>query len=121
MSLRLRPLPAGMGAASAGWASLQQALADSLEGPGAEADALETACTRLIEATERAYQLVKTDLLRATARGALPVGQLDSALDLADALRRCAELAAKTHRRLGPWEGHPDTAHEEAQRQTAAV
>ena len=119
MSLRLRLLPAGMETASTSWASLRQALADSLEGPGADAEGLEPACTRLIEATERAYQQVKTDLLRATARGALPVGQLDGALDLADAFRRCAELAAKTHRRLGPWEGHPDTAHEEAQGQAA--
>jgi len=120
MSLRLRTLPEGMDATSTHWASLRQALADSLEGPGADAEGLEAACTRLIEATESAYQQVKTDLLRATARGGLPVGQLDGALDLADALRRCAELAAKTHRRLGPWEGHPDTAHEEAQRRTAA-
>jgi len=119
MSLRLRLLPAGMETASTSWASLRQALADSLEGPGADAEGLEPACTRLIEATERAYQQVKTDLLRATARGALPVGQLDGALDLADAFRRCAELAAKAHRRLGPWEGHPDTAYEEAQGQAA--
>ncbi|MDP3370471.1 MAG: Na/Pi symporter [Brevundimonas sp.] len=120
MSLRLRTPPAGIVAASSSWERLRQALADSLEGPGADAADLELACTRLIETAERAYQQVKTDLLRATARGALLVGQLDGALDLADALRRCAELAAKTHRRLGPWEGHPDTAHEEAQRQAAA-
>lgn len=121
MSLRLRTLPASMDAASTSWARLRQALADSLEGPDADAAELELACSRLIEDAEQAYQQVKTDLLRATARGVLPVGQLDGALDLADALRRCSELAAKTHRRLGPWEGHPDTAHEEAQRQAAAA
>ncbi len=121
MCLRLRSLPAGTEAASAGWAGLRQALTDSLEGPGADAAELDAAWTRLIETAERAYQQVKTDLLQATARGALPVGQLDSALDLADAYRRCAELAAKTHRRLGPWEGHPDTAFEETQRQGATV
>ncbi len=117
-SLRLRTPPAGIVAASTSWASLRQALADSLEGPGADAE-LGPAYNRLIETAERAYQQVKTDLLQATARGALLVGQLDAALDLADAFRRCAELAAKTHRRLGPWEGHPDTAHEEAQQQAA--
>lgn len=121
MSLRLKSLPAGMEAASTSWAGLRQALADSLEGPGADAAELGPACTRLIETAERAYQQVKTDLLQATARGSLPVGQLDGALDLADAYRRCAELAAKTHRRLGPWEGHPDTAYEETQRQGVAV
>jgi phosphate:Na+ symporter len=120
ISLRLRTPPAGVVAASTSWADLRQALTDSLEGPGADAADLETACTERIDAAEQAYQQVKTDLLRATARGALPVGQLDDALDLADAIRRCAELAAKTHRRLGPWEGHPDTAHEEAQRHAAA-
>lgn len=119
MSLRLRSLPADMEAASAGWADLRQALTDSLQGPGADAAELEAACTRLIETAERAYQQVKTDLLRATARGALLVGQLDDALDLADAYRRCAELATKTHRRLGPWEGHPNTAYEETRRQAA--
>lgn len=121
MSVRLRVLPAGMDAASTSWARLQQALVDSLEGPDEDGAELDLACTRLIETAERAYQQVKTDLLRATSRGVLPVGQLDSALDLADALRRCAELAAKTHRRLGPWEGHPDTAHEEARQQAAAA
>jgi phosphate:Na+ symporter len=120
MSQRLRRLPAGMTSASTSWADLQRALVDSLRGPGADLGELEPACTGLIEAAEDAYQRVKTDLLRATARGALPVGQLDDALDLADALRRCAELAAKTHRRLGPWEGHPDAAHEEALARMAA-
>lgn len=119
-SLRLRTPPTGIAAASASWDRLRQALENSLQGPGVDAAELECACTRLIEAAEQAYQQVKTDLLQATARGALLVGQLDGALDLADAFRRCAELAAKTHRRLGPWEGHPDTAHEEAQRQAAA-
>lgn len=119
MSLRLRTPPPAIEAASSRWAELQQALTDSLAGPGADAAALDLACTRLIDAAEGAYQQVKTDLLRATAHGSLLVGQLDSALDLADAIRRCAELAAKTHRRLGPWEGHPDTAYEEAQRQAA--
>ncbi|WP_372707048.1 Na/Pi cotransporter family protein [Brevundimonas sp.] len=120
MSLRLRTPPPGITAASTSWARLRQALADSLNGPGANAAELELACTRLIEVAEQAYQKVKTDLLQATARGVLPIDQLDGALDLADALRRCAELAAKTHRRLGPWEGHPDTAHEKAQRHAAA-
>ncbi|MDO8899749.1 MAG: Na/Pi symporter, partial [Phenylobacterium sp.] len=119
-SLRLKAPPAGAETASASWGELRQALADSLEGPGVAFPHLEPACARLIETTERAYQQVKTDLLQATARGALPVGQLDSALELADALLRCAELAAKTHRRLGPWEGHPDTAHAEAQLQPVA-
>jgi len=121
MSLRLRIPPADVAAVSTGWPGLQQALADSLAGPDAGAAEVEPACTRLIEETERAYQQVKTDLLQATARGVLPVGHLDGALDLADAVRRCAELAAKTHRRLGPWGGHPDTAHEETQRQVAAA
>ncbi len=120
LSLGLRTPPSGVIAASASWAGLRQALSDSLEGPGEDAPEPELACTRLIEEAERAYQQVKTDLLRATVRGAVPVGELDDALDLADTYRRCAELAAKTHRRLGPWEGHPDTAHEEAQRQGAA-
>lgn len=120
MSLRLRTPPAGIVAASTSWAGLQQALADSLEGPGTDAADLDLACIALIDAAEGAYQQVKTDLLRATARGGLLVDQLDAALDLADAFRRCAELAAKTHRRLGPWEGHPDTAHEEARRLAAA-
>lgn len=120
MSLRLRTPSASIVAASSSWDRLRRALADSLEGPHpADAD-LEQACTGLIEATDRAYQKVKTELLHATARGALPVGQLDGALDLADAFRRCAELAAKTHRRLGPWEGHPDAAHVEAHSQTTA-
>lgn len=118
-SLYLRTPPAGIVAASTSWARLRQVLADSLEGPGADVE-LEPACNRLIETAERAYQQVKTDLLQSTARGALIVDQLDDALDLADAFRRCAELAAKTHRRLGPWAGHPDTAYEEAQRQAAA-
>lgn len=117
MSPRLRTPPPAIEAASWSWGELEQALTDSLEGPGTDAADLDPACTGLIDAAEGAYQQVKTDLLRATARGALLVGQLDDALDLADAFRRCAELAAKTHRRLGPWEGHPDTAHEEAQRQ----
>ncbi|MBA4001362.1 Na/Pi symporter [Brevundimonas sp.] len=115
MSLRLRTPPADIAAASAGWPTLRQALSDSLTGPGPHAADPELAYARLIETAEQAYQQVKTDLLQATARGALPVGRLDDALDLADAVRRCAEMAAKTHRRLGPWEGHPDTAHEEAQ------
>jgi phosphate:Na+ symporter len=120
MSLRLRTPPAGIVAASASWAGLRQALADSLEGPGADAVEQELASTALIESAERAYQQVKTDLLRGTARGALRVDQLDDALDLADAFRRCAEMAAKTHRRLGPWERHPDTAQEETRLQPAA-
>jgi phosphate:Na+ symporter len=115
MSLRLQTPPADIAAASPGWTKLRQALTDSLNGPGAEAADLELEYARLIGAAEQAYQQVKTDLLQATARGALLVSQLDRALDLADAFRRCAEAAAKTHRRLGPWEGHPDTAHEEAQ------
>lgn len=119
MSLRLRTPRPGFDAASMNWAGLQQALTDSLDGPGETVADLDLACTGLIDAAERAYQQVKTDLLRATARGALPVGQLDEALDLADAFRRCAELAAKTHRRLAPWEGHPDMAHEESQRHAA--
>ncbi|WP_262422754.1 hypothetical protein [Brevundimonas denitrificans] len=105
MSLRLQTPPADIAAASPGWAKLRQALTDSLNGPGAEAADLELEYARLIGAAEQAYQQVKTDLLQATARGALLVSQLDRALDLADAFRRCAEAAAKTHRRLGPWEG----------------
>ncbi|MDP3377691.1 MAG: Na/Pi symporter [Brevundimonas sp.] len=120
MSLRLRTPPAGIVTASANWSSLRQALTASLEGPGPGAADLEVASAQLIETAERAYQQVKTDLLQATARGGLPVGQLDDALDLADAFRRCAELAAKTHRRLGPWEGHPDASHEEALRHAPA-
>jgi phosphate:Na+ symporter len=115
MSLRLHTPPADIVALSAGWPTLRQALSDSLTGPGPDVADPELAHARLIETAEQAYQQVKTDLLQATARGALPVGRLDDALDLADAVRRCAEMAAKTHRRLGPWEGHPDTAHEEAQ------
>ncbi|MFN3536378.1 MAG: Na/Pi cotransporter family protein, partial [Brevundimonas sp.] len=71
MSLRLQTIPADIAAASAGWAGLRQALTDSLKGPGADAADLEPACTRLIETAEQAYQQVKTDLLQATARGAL--------------------------------------------------
>lgn len=115
MSLRLRAPPADAEGASQSWSELRRALADSLEGPGAEVSDLELAYANLISDAERAYQQVKTDLLQATARGVLPVGHLDSALELADAHRRCAELAAKTHRRLGPWEGHPDAAHAEAE------
>lgn len=114
MSLRLHTPPADIVALSAGWPTLRQALSDSLTGPGPDVADPELAHARLMETAEQAYQQVKTDLLQATARGALPVGRLDDALDLADAVRRCAEMAAKTHRRLGPWEGHPDTAHEEA-------
>lgn len=114
MSLRLHPPAAGVLATSASWPSLQEALRDSLAGPDPDAPDLEAACTGLIDTAEGAYQSVKSDLLRATAGGRLPVDRLDAALDLADAVRRAAELAAKTHRRLAPWERRPDPAHAEA-------
>lgn len=121
ISLRLRPIIGVVLATSASWADLQAALTDSLAGEKAMADREDQVHDRLIQRAEEAYQTVKSDLLRATARGALPVTQLDEALDLADAIRRCAELAAKTNRRLAPWEGHPDEAHSEIQGLSRAV
>lgn len=113
ISLRLKLVGGVAMTASQGWGDLQAALTDSLAGELAPGDGEVQVHDRLIQRAEEAYQAVKTDLLQATAKGALPVTQLDQALDLADAIRRCAELAAKANRRLAPWEGHPDEAHDE--------
>lgn len=112
-SLRLHAPEAKIAALSAGWPALRQALDDSLEGPGPAAADREADHARRLAAAEAAYQRVKTDLLRATARGALPVDRLDAALDLAQAFRRGAEQAVKAHRRLDPWAKH--AAEAEAQ------
>ncbi len=115
VSLRLDEVSGDALAASTCWQDLQQALSNSLVGGGAAEGRGEFAYDRPIQEAEQAYQGVKIDLLQATARGLLPVGQLDRALGLAQALRQCAELASKTHRRLAPWQGHPSEAHNEAQ------
>ncbi|MDP3489239.1 MAG: Na/Pi symporter [Phenylobacterium sp.] len=115
ISLRLQSAPAQASAASPRWSDLQQALSESLETARASEGGSDPGYDRLIGNSEQAYQDVKADLLQATAQGRLPVAELDRALGLADALRRCAELAAKTHRRLSPWDGYPNEAHEEAQ------
>lgn len=108
VSLRLEEVTGPALAASARWQDLQQALSKSLEGGWTSVHGADTAYDRRIGAAVEAYQGVKTDLLEATARGHLSVGQLDLALGLAHAMRQSAELASKTHRRLVRWQGHPD-------------
>ena len=85
------------------WAQLEAIVADSLRiNSEAAADAAE-AFQRLLERKEAAYEVIKADLLRATARGALPVARMETALERARLLRRLAESAIKARRRYRRW------------------
>src|SRR5690606_34747083 len=89
--------------ASADWAALREAVLAVLEGqPDAPSD---EPLTRRIELC---YESLKTELLRASARGRLSVDGMEESLLRARRLQRVAESALKARRRLAPWIGRID-------------
>jgi phosphate:Na+ symporter len=95
-------LPAVGGTTSEQWRELDRAVLASLEpdgGPEQEA-ALGDQLGALAARVEAAHERVKTELLRATARGELPVDKMEAALLQAQGLRRIADRALRAQRRL---------------------
>jgi len=118
------PLPGGTDE-QGHWAQLEAIVADSLDmmggsaaGGGAEK------FHQLLERKEEAYEVIKADLLRATARGVLPVARMETALERARLLRRLADSAIKARRRYHPWTaliedsavGNPSAGQDAAER-----
>jgi len=87
------------------WAQLEAIVADSLamKGGSAEGGGDANEFDRLLDRKETAYEVIKADLLRATARGVLPVARMESALNRARLLRRLADSAIKAQRRYRRW------------------
>ena len=85
------------------WNQLEAVVADSLHMTGGAADEAAETFHRLLDRKEGAYEIIKADLLRATARGALPVARMEAALERARLLRRLADSAIKARRRYGRW------------------
>ena len=84
--------------ASPDWAALREAVLGALT-PTAAPDELEPLARRL----ELSYEGLKAALLKAGARGRLPVDVMEEDLLRARRMRRVAESALKARRRLAPW------------------
>lgn len=102
--------------ASPDWAALREAVLAALAPDGAP-DQVDALARRL----ELHYEALKAALLKAGARGRLPVDAMEEDLLHARRMRRVAESALKARRRLAPWLAVLNGAHvAEAEAEPAA-
>lgn len=84
------------------WQRLIAAVSDILELPPGRS-APQGAAADLAATGEAAYQRMKAALLAAAASGRLGVHAMERALEQAQLVRRCGDVAFKAHRRLSRW------------------